>query len=123
MDENRKMGIRGDTKMNDTKMLTAQHSLRRRLLASTVTEKDDNLIDLNAYGESANAYVQDIAIDNAKAYYAHDINYIVCYSKWGSNLGLATIASDGTVTTKPDTITIRVNISKNKNPYFGLTRR
>ena len=38
-------------------------------------------------------------------------------------MGLATIASDGTVTMKPDTITIRVNISKNKNPYFGLTRR
>lgn len=94
-----------------------------RLLASTVTEKDDNLIDLNAYSESANTYVQDIAIDSAKTYYAYDINYIVCYSKWGSNLGLATIASDGTVTTKPDTITIRVNISKNKNPYFGLTRR
>lgn len=93
------------------------------MLASEATEKEDNLIDLNAYGESANTYVQDIAIDNAKAYYAHDINYIVCYSKWGSNLGLATIASDGTVTTKPDTITIRVNISKNKNPYFGLTRR
>ena len=114
--------------MNDTKMLTAQHStaqhsLRRRLLASTVTEKDDNLIDLNAYSESANAYVQDIVIDSTKTYYAYDISYIVCYNKWGSNLGLATIASDGTVTTKPDTITIRVNISKNKNPYFGLTRR
>ena len=102
---------------------TAQHSLRRRLLASTVTEKDDNLIDLNAYSESANTYVQDIVIDSTKTYYAYDINYIVCYSKWGSNLGLATIASDGTVTTKPDTITIRVNISKNKNPYFGLIRR
>ena len=102
---------------------TAQHSLRRRLLASEVTEKDDNLIDLNAYGESANTYVQDIAIDSAKTYYAYDISYIVCYSKFGGNMGLATIASDGTVTMKPDTITIRVNISKNKNPYFGLTRR
>lgn len=101
----------------------SQHSLRRRLLASTVTEKDDNLIDLNAYSESANAYVQDIVIDSTKTYYAYDISYIVCYNKWGSNLGLATIASDGTVTTEPDTITIRVNIGKNKNPYFGLTRR
>ena len=27
---------------------------------------DDNLIDLSAYGEAANTYVQDIAIDNAK---------------------------------------------------------
>lgn len=108
--------------MKSNKIL--QHSLRRRLLASASIEKDDNLIDLNAYSESAtNTYVQDIAIDSAKTYYAYDINYIVCYSKWGSNLGLATIASDGTVTTKPDTITIRVNISKNKNPYFGLTRR
>ena len=98
--------------------------LRRRTLGSEVTEKDDNLIDLNAYSESVtNTYVQDIVIDSTKTYYAYDINYIVCYSKWGSNLGLATIASDGTVTTKPDTITIRVNISKNKNPYFGLTRR
>lgn len=97
---------------------------RRRILGSEVAEKDDNLIDINAYSESAtNTYVQDIAIDSAKTYYAYDISYIVCYNKWGSNLGLATIASDGTVTTEPDTITIRVNISKNKNPYFGLTRR
>ena len=97
---------------------------RRRTLGNEVTEKDDNLIDLNAYNESAtNAYVQDIVIDSTKTYYAYDISYIVCYNKWGSNLGLATIASDGTVTTEPDTITIRVNISKNKNPYFGLTRR
>lgn len=97
---------------------------RRRTLGSEVAEKDDNLIDINAYSESAtNTYVQDIAIDSAKTYYAYDISYIVCYNKWGSNLGLATIASDGTVTTKPDTITIRVNISKNKNPYFGLARR
>ena len=96
---------------------------RRRILGSEVAEKDDNLIDINAYSESAtNTYVQDIAIDSAKTYYAYDISYIVCYNKWGSNLGLATIASDGTVTTEPDTITIRVNISKNKNPYFGLTR-
>lgn len=93
------------------------------MLASAVTEKDDNLIDLNAYSESANTYVQDIAIDSTKMYYAYDINYIVCYNKFGSNLGLATIASDGTVAMKPDTITIRVNIGKNKNPYFGLTRR
>ena len=93
------------------------------MLASAVTEKDDNLIDLNAYSESANTYVQDIAIDNAKTYYAYDISYIVCYSKWGSNLGLATIAGDGEVTVKSDTITVRVNISKNKNPYFGLIRR
>ena len=114
--------------MNNAKMLTAQHStaqhsLRRRLLVSAVTEKDDNLIDLNAYGESANTYVQDIVIDSTKTYYAYDISYIVCYSKWGSNLGLATIASDGTVTLKADTVMVKVNISKNKNPYFGLTRR
>lgn len=114
--------------MNNAKMLraqhsTAQHSLRRRLLTSVVTEKDDNLIDLNAYGESANTYVQDIVIDSTKTYYAYDISYIVCYSKFGGNMGLATIASDGTVTMKPNTTTIRVNISKNKNPYFGLTRR
>ena len=91
------------------------------MLASAVTEKDDNLIDLNAYSESANTYVQDIAIDSTKTYYAHDISYIVCYSKWGSNLGLATIASDGTVTLKA--VMVKANISKNKNPYFGLTRR
>lgn len=98
--------------------------LRRRTLGNEVAEKDDNLIDLNAYSESAtNTYVQDIAIDSTKTYYAYDISYIVCYSKWGSNLGLATIASDGTVTMKPNTVTIKVNISKNKNPYFGLTRR
>ena len=114
--------------MNNAKMLTAQHStaqhsLRRRLLASEVTEKDDNLIDLNAYGESANTYVQDIAIDSAKTYYAYDISYIVCYNKWGGNLGLATIASDGTVTLNANTAMVKVNISKNKNPYFGLTRR
>ena len=54
---------------------------------------------------------------------AYDISYIVCYNKFGSNMGLATIASDGTVAMKPDTIMIRVNISKNKNPYFGLTKR
>ena len=102
---------------------TAHHSLRRSLLVSEVTEKDDNLIDLNAYGESANTYVQDIVIDSTKTYYAYDISYIVCYSKWGSNLGLATIASDGTVTLKADTVMVKVNISKNKNPYFGLTRR
>ena len=42
------------------------------MLASTVTEKDDNLIDLNAYSESANAYVQDIVIDSTKTYYAYD---------------------------------------------------
>ena len=98
-------------------------SRRRTMLTSAVTEKDDNLIDLNAYSEAANTYVQDIAVDSTKTYYAYDISYIVCYCKWGSNTGLATIASDGTVTMKPDTITIRVNISKNKNPYFGLTRR
>ena len=94
------------------------------MLASAVAEKDDNLIDLNAYSESANTYVQDIAIiDSSKTYYAYDISYIVCYSKWGSNLGLATIASDGTVTLKADTVMVKVNINKNKNPYFGLTRR
>ena len=93
------------------------------MLASAVVEKGDNLIDLNAYRNSANTYVQDIAIDSTKTYYAYDISYIVCYNKWGSNLGLATIASDGTVAMEPDTITIRVNINKNKNPYFGLTRR
>ena len=119
--------------MNNVKMLTAQHStaqhstaqhsLRRRLLTSAVTEKDDNLIDLNAYSESANAYAQDIAVDSTKTYYAYDISYIVCYSKWGSNLGLATIAGNGTVILKPDTITVKVNIGKDKNPYFGLTRR
>ena len=114
--------------MNNVKMLTAQHStaqhsLRRKLLTSAVTEKDDNLIDLNAYSESANAYAQDIAVDSTKTYYAYDISYIVCYSKWGSNLGLATIAGNGTVILKPDTITVKVNIGKDKNPYFGLTRR
>ena len=97
---------------------------RRRTLGSEVAEKDDNLIDINAYSESAtNTYVQDIAIDSAKTYYAYDISYIVCYNKFGTNMGLATIASDGTVAMKPDTIMIRVNISKNKNPYFGLTKR
>lgn len=98
-------------------------SRRRTMLTSSVTEKDDNLIDLNAYSESANTYVQDITIDSTKTYYAYDISYIVCYSKWGANLGLATIASDGAVTLKPDTIKAKVNIAKNKNPYFGLTRR
>lgn len=93
------------------------------MITSAVTEKDDNLIDLNAYSESANEYAQDIAVDSTRTYYAYDINYIVCYSKWGGNLGLATIASDGTVTLKPDTINVKVNIAKNKNPYFGLTRR
>jgi hypothetical protein len=93
------------------------------MLTSAVTEKDDNLIDLNAYSESANTYVQDITVDSTKTYYAYDISYIVCYSKWGANLGLATIASDGAVTLKPDTIKAKVNIVKNKNPYFGLTRR
>lgn len=106
---------------NDT-MLTAQHSLRRRLLISS-RKTDDNLIDLNAYGEAANTYVQDIAVDSTKTYYAYDISYIVCYSKWGANLGLATIAGNGTVILKPDTITVKVNIGKDKNPYFGLTRR
>ena len=101
---------------------TAQHSLRRRLLISS-RKTDDNLIDLNAYGEAANTYVQDIAVDSTKTYYAYDISYIVCYSKWGSNLGLATIAGNGTVILKPDTITVKVNIGKDKNPYFGLTRR
>lgn len=43
--------------------------------------------------------------------------------EWGGNLGLATIASDGTVTLKANTAMVKVNISKNKNPYFGLTRR
>ena len=98
-------------------------SRRRTMLTSAVTEKDDNLIDLNAYSEAANTYVQDIAVDSMKTYYAYDISYIVCYNKWGSNIGLATIASDGTVTLKPDTIKVKVNIAKNKNPYFGLTRR
>lgn len=98
-------------------------SRRRTMLTSAVTEKDDNLIDLNAYGEAANTYVQDIAVDSTKTYYTYDISYIVCYSKWGANLGLATIASDGAVTLKPDTIKAKVNIAKNKNPYFGLTRR
>ncbi|MCI7449115.1 MAG: hypothetical protein MSD68_05265 [Blautia sp.] len=93
------------------------------MLVSAATEKDDNLIDLNAYSEAANAYVQDIAVDSTKTYYAYDIHYIVCFSKWGGNLGLATIAIDGTVTLKPDTINIKVDIVKNKNPYFGLTRR
>lgn len=106
---------------NDT-MLTAQHNLRRRLLVSS-RKTDDNLIDLNAYSESANTYVQDVAIDSTKLYYAYDISYIVCYSKWSSNLGLATIAGDGAVILKPDTITVKVNIGKDKNPYFGLTRR
>ena len=36
-----------------------------------------NLIDLNAYSEAANTYVQDIAVDNTKTYYAYDISYIV----------------------------------------------
>lgn len=113
--------------MNNAKMLTAQHStaqhsLRRRLLISS-RKTDDNLIDLNAYSESANAYAQDIAVDSTRTYYAYDINYIVCYNKWSSNLGLATIAGNGTVILKPDTITVKVNIGKNKNPYFGLTRR
>ena len=45
------------------------------------------------------------------------------HSKWGGNLGLATIASDGTVTLKANTAMVKENISKNKNPYFGLTRR
>ena len=113
--------------MKESKMLTAQHStaqhsLRRRLLISS-RKTDDNLIDLNAYSESANTYVQDVAIDSTKLYYAYDISYIVCYSKWGSNLGLATIASDGTVTLKADTIKVKINIAKNRNPYFGLTRR
>lgn len=98
-------------------------SRRRTMLTSSVTEKDDNLIDLNAYSESANTYVQDITVDSTKTYYAYDISYIVCYSKWDANLGLATIASDGAVTLKPDTIKVKVNIAKNKNPYFGLTRR
>lgn len=98
-------------------------SRRRTMLTSSVTEKDDNLIDLNAYGEAANMYVQDIAVDSTKTYYAYDISYIVCYSKWGANLGLATIAGNGTVILKPDTMTVKVNIGKDKNPYFGLTRR
>ena len=93
------------------------------MITIAVTEKDDNLIDLNAYSESANAYAQDIAVDSTKTYYAYDISYIVCYSKWGSNLGLATITGDGAVILKPDTITVKVNIGKDKNPYFGLTRR
>ena len=111
---------------NDTMLTaqhsTAQHSLRRRLLISS-RKTDDNLIDWNAYGEAANTYVQDIAVDSTKTYYAYDISYIVCYSKWGANLGLATIAGNGTVILKPDTITVKVNIGKDKNPYFGLTRR
>ena len=45
------------------------------------------------------------------------------HSKLGSNLGLATIASDGTVTLKANTAMVKANISENKNPYFGLTRR
>lgn len=98
-------------------------SRRRTMLTSAVTEKDDNLIDLNAYSEAANTYVQDIAVDSTRTYYAYDINYIVCYNNWGSNIGMATIAIDGTVTLKPDTINVKVNIAKNKNPYFGLTRR
>ena len=93
------------------------------MLTSAVTEKDDNLIDLNAYSESANAYAQDIDVDRTKTYYAYDISYIVCYSKWGGNLGLATIEGNGTVILKPDTIRVKVNIGKDKNPYFGLTRR
>lgn len=96
--------------------------MSRRLLISS-RKTDDNLIDLNAYSESANAYAQDIAVDSKRTYYAYDISYIVCYSKWDANLGLATIASDGTVSLKPDTIKAKVNIAKNKNPYFGLTRR
>lgn len=111
---------------NDTMLTaqhsTAQHSLRRRLLISS-RKTDDNLIDLNAYGEAANTYVQDIAVDSTKTYYAYDISYIVCYSKWGANLGLATIAGNETVILKPDTVTVKVNIGKDKNPYFGLTRR
>lgn len=95
-------------------------SRRRTMLTSAVTEKDDNLIDLNAYSESANTYVQDIAIDSTKTYYAYDISYIVCYSKWGSNLGLATIASDGTVTLKADTIKTKVNIAKNKKSILRI---
>ena len=98
-------------------------SRRRTMLTSAVTEKDDNLIDLNAYSESANTYVQDITVDSTKTYYTYDISYIVCYNKFGGNMGLATIASDGTVTLKADTIKAKVNIAKNKNPYFGLTRR
>ena len=93
------------------------------MLASAVIEKDDNLIDLNAYSESANVYVQYIVIDSTKTYYAYDISYIVCYNKCGGNLGLATIASDGTVTLNANTAMVKVNIRKNKNPYFGLTRR
>ena len=110
--------------MNENKILTDRQtdSLRRRLLISS-RKTDDNLIDLNAYGEAANTYVQDIAVDSTKTYYAYDISYIVCYSKWGANLGLATIAGNGTVILKPDTITVKVNIGKDKNPYFGLTRR
>ena len=96
---------------------------RRTMLTSAVTEKDDNLIDLNAYGEAANTYVQEIAVDSTKTYYAYDISYIVCYNKWGSNLGLATIAGDGAVILKPDVVTVKVNVGKDKNPYFGLTRR
>ena len=97
-------------------------SRRITMLTSAVTKKDDNLIDLNAYSEAANTYVQDIAVDSTKTYYAYDISYIVCYNKWGSNIGLATIATDGTVTLKPDTINGKVNSAKNKNPYVRLTR-
>ena len=43
-------------------------SRRRTMLTSSVTEKDDNLIDLNAYGEAANMYVQDIAVDSKRTY-------------------------------------------------------
>lgn len=57
------------------------------MITSAVTEKDDNLIDLNAYSESANEYAQDIAVDGTRTYYAYDISYIVCYNKWGSNIG------------------------------------
>ena len=52
-------------------------SRRRTMLTSAVTEKDDNLIDLNAYSEAANTYVQDIAVDSTKTYQAYDISYIV----------------------------------------------
>lgn len=58
-----------------------------------------------------------------KTYYSYDISYIVCYNKWSANLGLATIASNETVTLKADTVMVKANINKNKNPYFGLTKR
>ena len=66
-------------------------------------------------------YVQDIAIDSTKAYFTYDVSYIVCYSKWGSNLGLAEINDDGEVIIKPGTMMVKININKNKKPYFGLT--